>query len=138
MDRREVRLRRDAGLGKARDDAVTVDALAEQDDVDEPGALVVVVVGQGRLDALERFEQLRVARGSVRAKGKDLVEALELRETESGREVVEAVVVAQVAVVSQPPSSVRPWFERLFRSVHSCSLATATAPPSPVVICLFG
>ena len=47
VDRREVRLRRDLGLGKARDDAVTVDALAEQNDVDEPGAHVIVVVGQG-------------------------------------------------------------------------------------------
>ena len=40
--------------------------------------------------------------------------------------------------MSHSPESLRPWFERLFSSAHSSSEDTVTAPPSPVVICLFG
>ena len=79
-----------------------------------------------------------MAGGHLGPGGEDLVVAFELGQAERRGEVVESVVVAE-ARMRQPLAGVTwPWFERLFRSSHSSFEPTATAPPSPVVICLFG
>ena len=78
--------------------AVAVDAGGQLHDVDEPRAHVVGVVGERRLDVDVR-EQLAVARRDLAARREDPVELLELADPERGREVVEAVVVAEAPVL---------------------------------------
>ena len=73
-----------------------------------------------------------------RAAPEDLVQLLELADTDRRADVVDAVVEAEPACSSQPPPSARPWLRRLLSSRHSSSECVVTMPPSPVVICLFG
>jgi hypothetical protein len=95
VDRREVRLRGDALLAQLRHDAVSVGPLRDLDDVDEPRPLVVGVVREGELHAVDLAQKLGVVRGDLGTELQDAVELLELRKPERGRDVVEAVVVAE-------------------------------------------
>ena len=97
VDRRQVRRasrsRRSTSRAITR---VAVDARRQLDDVDEPRALVVVVVGERRLD-VDAGEQLVVARGDPAPRRQDPVELLELADAERSRDVVEPVVVSRAA-----------------------------------------
>ena len=59
---------------------------------------MVGVVRERNLDAFDLAQELRVARGDLGTELEDAVELLDLREPERGREVVEAVVVAEARV----------------------------------------
>ena len=59
---------------------------------------MIVVVGERRLD-VDPGEQLVVARRDAATRREDAVELLELPDPERGREVVEAVVVAEPPVL---------------------------------------
>ena len=86
---------------------VAVDSRGQLDDVDEPRAHVVGVVRERRLD-VDAGEQLVVdALRRARARLEDPVELLELADAECRREVVEAVVVTEAAVL-QPARSLEP------------------------------
>ena len=87
---------------------------------------MVGVVRDQSLNPLNRGKQGLVARRDLCAKLEDPVEFLELGDPDRGRKLVEPVVVTEAGMR-----------EPLAR-VHSSSVWTATAPPSPVVVCLFG
>ena len=99
---------------------------------------MVLVVGQRGLDAVHAGEQVAVALRHLGPGREDLVEPLELSEPERGREVVEAVVVAQ--------SRVREPFAGVAASLVGEALqqrplllrADRHGSTSPVVICLLG
>src|SRR5262249_57659623 len=98
MDARQVRRARNAVRGKSVDHRVAVDPARELDDVDEPRALVVGVVGERKLE-VEPREELRVARRDLASAGEDAVELLELSDAERRRDVVEPVVEAEAPVL---------------------------------------
>ena len=98
---------------------------------------MVGVVRERRLD-VDVGEQLAVDGCDRAAGGEDPVELLELPDAERGREVVEAVVVTEASVLEPArrlePALVAQRDEQLVLSAEP----VVTAPPSPVVICLFG
>ena len=98
---------------------------------------MVVVVGERRLD-VDAGEELGVARRDLAPPGEDPVELLELADPERGREVVEAVVVAEPAVL-EPARRLEAALvaERHEQLVLGLGIGRH-GPPSPVVICLFG
>ena len=67
---------------------------------------MVGVVGQRRLE-VEPGEELRVALGDLAPRLEDPVEPLELADSECGRDVVEAVVEAEPAVL-EPARGLEP------------------------------
>ena len=69
VDRRQVARRADSLPLELGDHALAVAALVELDDVDEPRAHVVGVVGQRRARALDAGQQLVVARGRLARAG---------------------------------------------------------------------
>ena len=98
VDRRQVRLRRDAVLRQARHDAVAVESGIQEHDVDEPRALVIGVVGgeEARRPPRRRGGR-RTAQPPPRAApgSRPAARAGRLR---GSRDVGEAVVVAEPRV----------------------------------------
>ena len=93
-------------VGEARHHRVTVDAGGKLDDVDEPGALVIGVVGKRCLD-VDISQQLAVDGCNGTARSEDPVELLELADAERRRDIVEAVVVTKASVL-QPARRLEP------------------------------
>ena len=77
----------------------------ELDDVDEPGADVVGVVGERQLEPVDVREQLAVAGRRGPAQRQDRVELLELADPERRADVVDAVVEAEPCMV-EPATAV--------------------------------
>ncbi len=100
---------------------------------------MIGVVCERCLDTVDRVEQRSVAGRGSRPAREQIVELLDLSEADGGREVVEAVVVAETGVL-EPAAGVGTALVRqaLQEAPCSSSVATAIAPPSPVVTCLFG
>ncbi len=71
------------------------DPVRKRDDVDEPRALVLSVVGARKVEAAHIGEELRVARGNVGPRAKDVVELLELADADRGPDVVDPVVESE-------------------------------------------
>ena len=105
VDRRQVARRRDSLALELGDHPLAVGAARERDDVDEPGADVVGVVGERDLEPVDAGEQLAVAGRGGLAHGEDPVELLELADPERGADVVDAVVEAEPRVV-EPAAAV--------------------------------
>ena len=99
VDGRQVRLAGHAARLQCGHHGVAVDGRVEPHDVDEPGAHVAGRRRRGDRDAVERSEQLVVARGDRGARGEDLLEPLGLRQADGGRELVHAVVEAELVVL---------------------------------------
>ena len=97
MNRGQVRRGRDASLDHLRGDTVAIRSLGQLHDVHEPAADVLRVVRERRL-GVDAVQQLAVSRRHLPARDENRVEPFELRDPERGRDVVEAVVVAQAAV----------------------------------------
>ena len=109
------------------------------DDVDEPRAVVVGVVRERQLDVRRPRAARRSARATAARRARISSSFSSCADAERRRDVVEAVVEAEPAVLEPARRLERgPGCERLTSS--SCSLreSVVTAPPSPVVICLFG
>src|SRR6516162_11703001 len=105
MDRRQIPVEADPLALEGRDRPLPGLVVRQRDDVDEPGALVVDVVGARQLDAVDRREKLVVPLGDLPAKHEDLVQALELPDPDRGTDVVDAVVETE-AYVLEPPAVV--------------------------------
>ena len=98
---------------------------------------MVRVVGERRLE-VDVAQQLVVALGDCAPRLEDAVELLELPDPERGRDVVEAVVVTEPPVLQPARRLEAPWLRSDSSSCVLSALPVVTAPPSPVVICLFG
>src|SRR3954453_12546945 len=99
MDARDVLRGADPLSAKVRHHSGTVDLRRELEDVDEPGASVLGIVGERRLGAVDAGEQLPVPLRRCRTQLQDPVELLQLGDPQRRLDVGPAVVVAEPHVI---------------------------------------